>query len=64
MLDVLQTIWLGGWYLFKMLAPGFIGALPIVILDFYVPGSLAIIGSILCVMIFLFWVGIECRDIR
>ena len=64
MLDFLWTIWLGAWTLFKMLAPPFIFAVLLTILDFYVPGSYPVIISILFVLTILFWIGTECKDAK
>lgn len=64
MLDSLWTIWLGARVLVKMLAPGFIFAVLLAILDFYVPGSFPVIISIGGVMTILFWIGTECKDAK
>ena len=62
MLDFLWTICLGAWCLLGQLCKCLVFAIPLAILDYYVPGSFYVIAAVSLVGILLYYIGDAYRD--
>jgi len=61
MRDFVWAVWLGFWNLLKMFWPALVLAIPLAFFDCYIPGSLAIIGLIMGIVILLYIAGSDFK---